>query len=404
MVSFQRYLAAISILMLLLAQGYFLSGNANQLAFAQQRQEREDPDLKCKQDATRLIPGLGGMDAKCGKVKEAVEHSGAQVYIDSVTYFDSYVDVLGKHMAAPGNKFVSVDVTLKNTGNATLYQDALSYAVFFPNMQDWEGKMKTNGTKDCGFLSCSFVITSRAATRDTIPAALQPGDTIRGTAYFEVPTNEKNLTFLYEISGLQKSGTDLAKVAIFDLSTNKSPPDKRPASNSAPSSDLEVGLSSNNGAIQIKIDSKRAENSVKAGGNTFTAPEGWTAYVLGISLINNGSTDLLLNKTRMYVRDANDYGFIAFPAEDNGTKENRNIVLGAGETAKITVASFVPEGSKYFTFVYFDGVGADGRVASMSNVVVIPEFPGSLAIMLTSGLILLAAISLARFHPRLSIQ
>lgn len=404
--SFREHSKSIIILVLaILVQGYFLNGNTNWLAYAQQEHQHEEFTFKCKPDATGLIPGLGGLDAQCGEVNEVVEHPGAQVYIDNVVYFDSYTDILGKHSATPGNKFVSVDVTLKNTGNNTLYQDPLAYALFFPSMAYWEDKMRTNSSKDCGYLSCSFVITSRAATRDTIPAVIQPGDAIRGTAYFEVPATERDFTFLYQIPSLRNSKTDLGKVAVFDLSANKFPPDERPSSDSAPSSDIEAGLSSSNGVIQIMIDSKRTQNSVEAGGNTFTAPEDWTAYVLELSLTNNGDTNLSLNETRMYLRDANDYGFIAFPVEQSGTKESRNIAVAAGESAKITVASFVPEGSNYFTLVYFDGVKSGGKIGTNNNVIVVPEFPATIMMLLTSGLILLAVISITRFYSKnLAVQ
>lgn len=382
-----RFFAFVSLSFVIATAGFFdiWPRLAPELAYAQEEHANHEQLVNiCSSE--NIDPKVTGLDVKCGKVGEAVRHVGAEVYVDSVIYTSSYTDVLGKQDAATGNKFVIVDVTLKNTGNSPILQDELAYAIIFPEMQSWEDRMRLNSSKNCGYISCTFVITSRAASKDTIKAVIPPDNAVRGTAYFEVPAYETRLSFLYEISGLRQGSTDLAKIVVIDLSKSKVPADLRPSSDNKPSSDLEVGSSSTNGAVEIGIDSKRVQNSVEVAGNTYNATSGWKVYLLDLSITNNGNSSIALEKIRIYLRDGNDYSFITFPAEGSGSAEQRSGSIPPAGSVKRTVASFVPESSERFTLVYFED-----DLAEKGNVVIVPEFPFPVVIALSAALILLMA-------------
>lgn len=394
-----RSISLVIVFMLVLSLAPLTYPRDSSTAYAQLDSHGHGAEKVCDRDAEEpLDPEVEGIDAKCGLLNEVVSHPSAEVYVDNVVFAKSYTDVFGMHTPLEGNKFLIVDVTLKNTGTRVLDQDPVSYAISFPEMNAWETKIRSGNLKECGQLSCSFVITSRAATKDTLQSVIYPGEAVRSLVYFEVPDYETDFFFLFEISGLRQSEEELAKLVAIDLTSAKFPPDPRPATG-GPNSDLEEGSISTNGNVEVTVVSKSISDSVEVAGSSYDAPNGWKVYNMRLSVANKGDAEIPMNGTRMYLRDENDYLYVVFPSEASSGQQNRLLLPGSG--LELSAASFVPADSQMFELTYFDSVNNQGKRLD-GNVVVVPEFSSILLTVMIAS-VMAIAIFYGRFRSRLNI-
>lgn len=259
---------------------------------------------------------------------------------DSVLVVLGWSEVAGDKFSQPdaGQKFVAVDLLIVNSGAEPASISSMLQAA----LKDGTGqKYDTDLT------------ASLAAKKKGIDGSLAPGERLRGTAAYQVPTDATGLQFVFDASVF---GTGKVFVDLGDQPIANEPPASLPGE--TPQTAHALGEAVKSGAFEITVNSASEPAADK-----YTKPaEGYRFIVVDVTLVNQGTkAQNLSSSLQMWLKDATGQRYgdsLSATMASKGKAPNGEISVG--EKIRGQVGFEVPADLTSLVFVFNgDLFGAD---------------------------------------------